>query len=253
MITDCRLFKKLFVILAFSPALLLCACAKEGRVTTKSEGATPAPAVVSAGGAGEENTSVPVSAATKAHSTNGETPKANPRNLVAGTWRHTMRDSNGQAMVLCWVKASVQGDEVKMEVIRSAIGTIPAVTVYNVDVSATRWNFDSDWGGGRVGKFRLKKVDDNTFTGAAFENGEQVQDVLWERVDANFEKVTTKAKSNDASGDWTEIVDGRGNTYKTRGAGKVITVTNEDGWTVTRDSNGNVSRVKGSGNVVIQR
>jgi hypothetical protein len=61
-------------------------------------------------------------------------------------------------------------------------GVIQSIGIFDVRSDGAEWTFNSNWGRGVVGNFRLQKISDTTFEGIATVDGRVVGQSRWVRV-----------------------------------------------------------------------
>ena len=61
-------------------------------------------------------------------------------------------------------------------------GAIKSRGLFNVGFNGETWTFDSDWGNGRIGSFKLRRVNDDVYEGYSYLNDQRRDHNIWVRA-----------------------------------------------------------------------
>ena len=112
--------------------------------------------------------------------------KGDPKNNLIGEWQQLRFDPVSKG----WVSGGVYQVFAKNNTLHmSTIETWTApsnstrsLEVSNVSFDGQHWSFESKWDIGVIATFRLKKIDENTFEGYSWVEGQQVEKNRWLRL-----------------------------------------------------------------------
>ena len=104
---------------------------------------------------------------------------------IEGTWKQWVYDETGTAVELgAFVVTRRQGEYVisarrqnESERIMNTIG------IFDVQYDGTLWTFNSNWGKGKVGNFRLQRQTDIVFEGEIIVPGEIPNRTKWVKIE----------------------------------------------------------------------
>ncbi len=97
-----------------------------------------------------------------------------------GVWKQYILDE-GKWWDLGTFKVSYQEGIYLMSPINQTIdeGLVNSRGLFGVSFSEEKWEFNSDWGEGQIGKFLLEKIRTGMYHGWAYLEGEPLNENLW--------------------------------------------------------------------------
>lgn len=108
-----------------------------------------------------------------------------PGDIIIGTWQQYGLDTTTSQWQLLgtFVVAKVDGVyTISAREQRESPGLSNSIGIFDVRSDGASWTFNSNWGGGRVGNFRLHRVSDTQFDGTVYFSGRVNGITRWIRI-----------------------------------------------------------------------
>jgi hypothetical protein len=99
---------------------------------------------------------------------------------VTGDWQQFVLDKDAWRALGIYRVEQTDGDYRMAPVSQSQEpGTTPSKGLSNVRFAGADWSFNSDWGDGKVGEFRLRHIGPGVYVGWSYLRDQQVNLNLW--------------------------------------------------------------------------
>jgi hypothetical protein len=99
---------------------------------------------------------------------------------VTGDWQQFVLVDDAWRALGIYRVAQTEGDYRMAPVSQSQEpGTTPSKGLSNVRFAGAEWSFNSDWGDGKVGEFRLRHIGPGVYVGWSYLRDQQVNLNLW--------------------------------------------------------------------------
>jgi hypothetical protein len=147
---------------------------------------SPTPIQNTSGGVTISSSSTPPNPKkTQKKSTASSAPIPVRGDIIIGTWQQYGLDATTSRWELfgTFVVVKVGGVyTISAREQRDAPGLLHSIGIFDVRSDGVSWTFNSNWGGGRVGNFRLHRVSDTQFDGTVYFSGRAIGITRWIRI-----------------------------------------------------------------------